>query len=240
MTAVRTSLTLVCLAVAPLVSGGAAHADDPVLKPGRDPGGTAIAILADGFDYTNPELAKVLARDGEGEAIAWDAVDQDHRPYEKEGKGTAAAIAAAAKSNVRIVQVRVNPNDTTSLARGIAFAVQTPATIILALLPASDASGRGVLVAAAQKFETTLFIGSPPALTPGDEVPTNGLENLLLIEAGMDGLAAVEALATVLGCGEHVIERKSTAELKRAILDGRKETLASACKPKGAGETQKP
>ena len=241
MTPPRMLHALLCMAAAAgtLLSATATRADDPALKPGLDPGGTAVAILADGFDYTNASLAKVLARDGEGEAIAWDAIDEDHRPYSTEGLGTAAAIAAAAKGNVRIVQVRMDPKDAASLARGIAFAVQTPARIVLALLPRSEAAGHRVLVAAAQKFKTTLFIGSAPTPTLDEKARSDDIANLLLIEAG-GGLAAAETLAEILGCEKDAIEGKSGPDLKRLFLDRQKETPPPECKPKGAGETEKP
>ncbi|HRN85111.1 MAG TPA: hypothetical protein PK857_09850 [Hyphomicrobium sp.] len=236
MTALRKISTLFCLAAAALASSGLARADDPVLKPGLDPGGMAVAILADGFDYTNPALAKILARDGEGEAIAWDTVDEDHRPYRKDGQGTAAALTTAASGNVRIVQVRIDPKDTASLARGIAFAAQTPAKIVLAVLPASDAPSRDVVIAAARKFETILFIGSAPALTPDDKAPSDGIANLILAEAGEHGHAAAEALAAIWECASGPPEGLGAAELKRAILDRRKETATAECHPKGAGK----
>ena len=56
-------------------------ASEPKVPPGLDPGGVAIALLGDGVDYTKPELAKRLARDGEGDLIAWDFVDNAIRPY---------------------------------------------------------------------------------------------------------------------------------------------------------------
>ncbi|AHB49867.1 hypothetical protein W911_02800 [Hyphomicrobium nitrativorans NL23] len=239
MTRRRTLPALFCLAIAALLPAGGTHANDPALKPGLDPGGTAVAILADGFDYTNAQLAKALARDGEGEAIAWDAVDQDHRPYATDGLGTPAAIAATAQGGVRIVQVRVDAKDTASLARGIAFAVQTPARIVLALLPESEAASGSVLAAAAEKFETTLFVGSAPELTVDDNARSDGIANLLLVEAGEDGLAAAEALAEMLGCDKRS-EGKSGAELKRLFLDRGKETPAPECKPKSTGQAEKP
>lgn len=230
-----------CAGLALTLAATATRAGDPPLEPGLDPGGTAVAILADGFDYTGSELAKVLARDGEGEAIAWDAVDNDHRPYDAGSRGTAAALAAAAKGGVRIVQVRVDAKDAASLARGIAFAVQTPATIVLALLPGSDATGRDVLTAAARKFETTLFIGSQPALESDDGALSDSVANLVLLEAGEHGIAAAETVATVLGCGRGTIEGSSGAELKRAVLDRLKHPPAADCKQEGgAGKADKP
>ena len=237
MTRPRTISALFCLALAALAFAPAAYADDPALKPGLDPGGTAVAILADGFDYTNAALAKVLARDGEGEAIAWDAVDQDHRPYAAEGLGTAAALAAAAGGGVRIVQVRVDTKDAASLARGIAFAVQTPARIVLAVLPEAGPADHGVLIAAARKFEKPLFIGSRAA---GAAAPSEDIPNLLVIESGANGLAAAETVAHIIGCAERALEEKTGPELKILFLNGREETPAPECKPKSAGETKKP
>lgn len=236
MTAARSLCAVLTLALA--TSG--ARADDPPLKPGLDPGGTAVAILADGFDYTRPELAKVLARDGEGEAIAWDAVDGDNRPYLADGRGTAAALAATAKGDVRIVQVRVDAKEATSLARGIAFAAQTPATIVLALLLDDDTTAHNVLEAAARKFETTLFIASQPAGAPDGEQLSGSVANLLLLEAGAHGVAAAETVATALGCGRSPVEGSSGADLKRAVLDRLKGPSPADCEPKGGGESNAP
>ena len=69
----------------------ASQASEPKVPAGLDPGGTAIAILGDGIDYTKPVIAKRLARDGEGDLIAWDFVDNDIRPYAKDGQTTADA-----------------------------------------------------------------------------------------------------------------------------------------------------
>lgn len=64
MIAARRRTALIALALGSANAFPGAAGDDPRLAPGRDPGGTAVAILADGFDYTKPELAAVLARDG--------------------------------------------------------------------------------------------------------------------------------------------------------------------------------
>ena len=60
-----------------IVGSAAAQPKKPKLPPGLDPGGVAIVLLTTGIDYTKPELAVRLARDGEGELIGWDAVDGD-------------------------------------------------------------------------------------------------------------------------------------------------------------------
>ncbi len=70
-------------ALAAALAATPALAADPPVPIGQDPGGTAVAIISTGIDYTIPEIAKSLARDGEGEIIAWDFVDGDNRPYAK-------------------------------------------------------------------------------------------------------------------------------------------------------------
>ncbi len=212
-----------------------AAADDPRLAPGRDPGGTAIAILADGFDYTKPDLAAVLARDGEGEAVAWDTVDGDGRPYLSANRGNAVALAAAAQGGVRIVQVRVDDADTASVARGIAFAVQTPAKIVFVPDAANNEAGRDVLAAAAKKFESVLFVASPASTgkeTAGD------VTNLILLGARTDGLDAAKTVARVLGCGQSALDGASGAELKAAFL--RRLEEPAKCPPESDGKSRKP
>jgi hypothetical protein len=217
-----------------LASGASACADDPVLKPGQDPAGMAVAILADGFDYTQPEVAKVLARDGEGEAIAWDAVDGDHRPFAREGGGTGVALAAGALGGVRIVAVRVAVGDGASLAQGIAFATGTPARIVLVPVAADAPTGRDVLLAAAQRFGHSLFIGAVRGLG-ADEArkQSEGLSNLILLAAGDDGLAAAGVVARVLGCGHGALAETSGADLKRGFLDRLDGGSPPRCDPEG-------
>lgn len=226
MTSVRRMTALVALASAAATPTVAA---DPRLAPGRDPGGTAVAILADGFDYTKPELAAVLARDGEGEAIAWDAIDADGLPYAKEAHGTADALSATSRGNVRIVQVRVDWKDPSSAASGIAFAVQTPATILLATSPASEGKGHEVLTAAARKFENVLFVAAHGRETTADEKPEDGPANLLLLTPEPNGFSPADAVAHALGCGQDALQGTSGADLKAAFLDRLKRPPPAAC-----------
>jgi hypothetical protein len=127
--------------VAVLASGTAAEAQrDPPLPPGRDPGGVAIAILGTGIDYTLPEIARRLARDGEGELVGWDLVDNDNRPFRSSraapNAGTWGASMTALGLEIgapgrRIVPVRIDPDDPRSLARAVAFLAQTRARIVV-------------------------------------------------------------------------------------------------------------
>ena len=58
-----------------------ANAADPKVPPEQDPGGPALALIDSGIDYTSGRIAHRLARDGEGEIIGWDFVDNDRTPY---------------------------------------------------------------------------------------------------------------------------------------------------------------
>jgi len=63
------AILLHLIAVAAFAVAALAQEKKPPLPPGRDPGGVAIALVTTGIDYTVPEVAQRLARDGEGELI---------------------------------------------------------------------------------------------------------------------------------------------------------------------------
>jgi hypothetical protein len=183
-----------------LAGSGSASADDPLLKPGRDPGGVAVAVLADGFDYRQPDIAEVLARDGEGVAIAWDSVDRDALPFLAEGKGASAARALAARGGgVRVIAIRVDARDPASVGQGIAFAVSTPAKIVVFDLPDDALAAVAVLDAAARKFPDFLFVVSPERTASGPHAEDP--PNLVRVARGASAVAAAGAVSNVLGCG---------------------------------------
>ena len=108
----------------------------PKLPPGVDPGGVAIGLLTTGIDYTRPEVAKCVARDGEGELIGWDVVDGDRMPYRRVAAAAGAVVddalfALVPCGRVRVVPVRVNPADGVSLGKALAFLAQTPARVVV-------------------------------------------------------------------------------------------------------------
>jgi hypothetical protein len=82
--------TLIALAVALLVAAAAAKTPTgkPPVPAGAPTSGFGVALLSDGIDYTRPGIAAKLARDGEGEIIGWDVVDNDRRPYLRGGAAT--------------------------------------------------------------------------------------------------------------------------------------------------------
>lgn len=109
----------------------------PPPPPGRDPGGLAIAILSTGIDYRDPETARLLARDGEGEIIAWDTIDNDNRPFAPRGPSPSTGMSGTDIAQLvggpgrRIVPVRIAEDDPASIGRALAFVTRTPASIIL-------------------------------------------------------------------------------------------------------------
>ena len=140
------------------------------MPPGRDPGGVAVALLSSGIDYTIPEMASWLARDGEGEIIAWDFIDNDNRPFDATGvrtppsRGGSAAdlvahmVTAAAPSQIRIVPVRVDPADPDTLGRAVAFVARTPARIVAVPMWSDRAEDWELFRQAASHFTQLLFV----------------------------------------------------------------------------------
>jgi hypothetical protein len=208
------------------------HAADPPLAPGRDPGGTAVAIIARGFDVTFPEFARVLARDGEGEAIAWDAIDEDRRPFAPDHDGTGLALAVAAKGSVRVVPIRADVNSQTSLARAVAFAAATPARVVLVPLDAAARASLAVLIAASERFAGVLMLASLPAPTADEIAAAGAAPNLVLIDTAGRPLAAANDLARAFGCDQDGLGDRP--ELKQAFLD-RLERPAPGCEPEASG-----
>lgn len=115
----------------------------PKVPPGRDPGGVAVAIIGAGVDYLRPDVAARLARDGEGEMIGWDVIDDDPYPLESapakgrsvpEAAGTAAALALLqAAASARLIPVRVPARNALALGGAMAFVARTPARVVVVL-----------------------------------------------------------------------------------------------------------
>ncbi|MEM6497227.1 MAG: hypothetical protein AAF709_10920 [Pseudomonadota bacterium] len=141
------------------------QASEPKVPPGLDPGGVAIALLGDGVDYTKPEIAKRLARDGEGDLIAWDFVDNDIRPYAKAGQSTLDAeylITASAGVSLVIVKEPAG-NNAAAIGHMSTFVVRTPARIVAWPAGRPERVDWPVMFQAAQRFKDRLFIVPGPA-----------------------------------------------------------------------------
>jgi len=179
---------ILSLAMLLLASPPGVQASEPKVPPGLDPGGVAIALLGDGVDYTKPELAKRLARDGEGDLIAWDFVDNDIRPYAKTGQSTADAeylIAASAGVSLVIVKEPAGGNPA-AIGHMSTFVVRTPARIVAWPDGRPERVDWPVLFQAAQRFKDRLFVVPGPARPEdagkaGDNIvfaiPTQGLSD---------------------------------------------------------------
>jgi hypothetical protein len=117
------------------------RAENPRAPAGQDPGGEATAFITTGIDYTRPAIAKCLARDGEGEPIGWDFADNDARPFAADPADTALAETTCRQPGVRLVAIRVNPNDPLTLGKAVVFMTKSPAkTAILTLGPLPQAA----------------------------------------------------------------------------------------------------
>jgi hypothetical protein len=186
----------------------------PPLPPGRDPGGVAIALVSTGIDYTVPELAQRLARDGEGELIGWDLEDRDRKPFDRSegstrpelgGDGTLVASLLSGAGGVRLVPVRVDPTDPASLAKAIAFVAQTPARVAVLPMWGTTRQDWEPLRQAAMRFKDVLVIVPAGKGAEAINPAAFGLDNVLAVEQGT-------ASADVVGFGGKV-QRLSGAPL---------------------------
>ena len=215
-------LSVLCV-VATLVSvSPAAGQRDPPLPPGRDPGGVAIALIGTGIDYALPEVARWLARDGEGELIGWDFVDNDNRPYHASGDAGAwggdgnALVRAIGAAGRRIVPVRIDPDDPRSLARAVAFVAHTPARIVVVPAWSGKQSDWGPFRQAAIHFKDLLFF-----VAAGDEGKDIDREPVWPAAFGLANVLVVSAVAPEgvdLGGAQH---RRTSARRARRGPSGR-------------------
>ncbi len=107
------------------------RADEPPVPAGLDPGGIAVAVLGTGIDYTTQNIAVKLARDGEGDLIAWDFADGDTRPYAASGLSNRhAADLVNASDKIRLIIVKEQSGDPVAAGRMAAFTAQTPARMV--------------------------------------------------------------------------------------------------------------
>ena len=176
------------LGVAALAQGA-----KPSVPSGLDPGGVAIALIGTGIDYTLPLLARRLARDGEGEPIAWDLEDKDRKPFDKSkggtrpewgGDGTLVASLLLGTPTLRLVPVRVDASDPVSVARAIAFVAQTPARVAVVPMWGTTRADWEPFRQAAVRFKDVLLV--VPAGTGAEPVypAALSLDNILAVTQG--------------------------------------------------------
>lgn len=198
------------LAISMGVPHGDASAADPKVPPavhieGREP----VAILTAGFDYTRPGIASRLARDGEGEIIAWDVIGNDRFPYAEGGDTellTALTATLAADAPVSLLAVRIDPADPLSIAKGLAFVARTPAqTVIVPSWSSNREQWTMFETAARQLPHLDLVVRSCPDIPPGEasnvfprDLDLPNAEPQL--KRGLDPVAPLVAYVAPLAC----------------------------------------
>lgn len=150
------SAARLALMTAVLHSAPASFAADPKVPPAVESGNRVpIAILTAGFDYTRPEIAARLARDGEGEIIAWDVMGEDRFPFDAAGDTelmTALASNLPEAAPVSLLAVKVDVRDPVSLAKGLAFVARTPARTVMVPMWSDNRAAWDVFAQAAAHF----------------------------------------------------------------------------------------
>jgi hypothetical protein len=153
-----------------LALSAAARTGKPAVPADRDPGGPAIAVVGDGVDYRDPDIARRLARDGEGEIIGWDFVDDDNRPLADPAEESA-ALARALVPDARLIPIRFDRSQPQSLASALGFAARSPALIVVVAGPLTTDRQSDVIRQAALRFEHLLLIVPVRALSSPDAAP---------------------------------------------------------------------
>ncbi|MDX2201703.1 MAG: hypothetical protein NW223_03060 [Hyphomicrobiaceae bacterium] len=190
------SLVLGLIVLVHGLAGVLAQTPKPPVPPGWDSGGTLVALIGSGIDYRQPTIAARLARDGEGEVIGWDCVEDDRRPFDRSQGGSPdaaggdttaiASVILAGKEPVRLVAVRADVANARTLGNAAFFAGKTGARVV-ALAMWSDNGGAWETFRQAVALNgNVLFIvaaGDGPdaeALYPA----AFNLSNMLVVSAG--------------------------------------------------------
>jgi hypothetical protein len=177
--------------VALSVSVALAQDAPPRVPAGLDPGGVAVAIIGAGADYTRPDIAARLARDGEGDLVGWDFTNNQPRPYVRGENPDAPYLAAlvAAVPPLRLILARVAQARQDQIALGLRFAGATPARIALVTAEPGAPLRRTDLEGAARQLPRLLIV------VPADRVAATAEQRshqsgLLVVAAAESGNAA--------------------------------------------------
>lgn len=163
-----------------------AYAKDPKVPPAQDPGLVPVALVGEGVDYTDKELAPRLARDGEGNIIGWDFVDNDIFPYSTSSAANAEAKLLLTNPSVELAPVRIAADDFRAVAGAASFISHTPARTVVVTLTSERKEDWDVFVKAAQVFPKLLFVvpaGSDKAVFPAKL----DLDNVLSVATAESG-----------------------------------------------------
>jgi hypothetical protein len=177
------------------LGSAAALAGDPKVPPGPAAIREPVAILTSGLDYTVPEIAAHLARDGEGELIGWDIPGEDRFPYVATGGDTdlmrTLVKLLPSPSPLALLPVRIDPAAPLSVAQGLAFVGRTPARIVLVpFWSANRADWEPFRQAAVHFSELRIVVPACAERTAGEASPVYprdlGVPNIVTAPAGAD------------------------------------------------------
>ncbi len=198
-------------------------AEKPRVPPGVDPGGVAIAIIGNGIDYTRPAFASRLARDGEGEIVGWDFVDNDRRPFNS-CNATEITIPcpndflgwfSISDKPARLIFYRATANASKTLVEAVQSGAQTPARIVvLTLFPPPPIE---FLIEASTRYPNQFFIGIIMDTANPSGKLTEG-PNYLAVSSGLPPLKPPDYSARIAAA--HAINAASIAA-SNPKLDGR-------------------
>lgn len=188
----RTPCQLVAVFAVLIAGHASALAGDPPVPAGRDPGGRAVAFITTGVDYTKPPLAKMLARDGEGEIIGYDFVDDDRRPFGQPGDSDIAEVIIGEGQATTLIPIRADLSATVAAGRAIKYAAETRSRIIAISQPVTIASQANLVSAAASHFSNHLFI--VPVSHADSTATIAKAGNLILVTAAGSGGEAAAAI----------------------------------------------
>ena len=205
----QASAALLCAILLGPLAASSVFAQDPKVPPGVDPGLEPIAILTTGLDYTDPAIAARWARDGEGELIGWDFVDNDRRPFAKSPNGTQPNWGGDGTVLVRqwlttgeavkqsLIAVRINLADPVSLGRALAFVAQTRAKSVAVPMWSERREDWDAFAIAAKRFNgLTLIVPSCAGAALGAvQYPAAlDLPNLRRVAQGADTSKGLEVM----------------------------------------------
>jgi hypothetical protein len=184
----------------------------PVIPPGAPSRGAAVALLSDGIDYTRPTVAAKLARDGEGVVVGWDAIDNDARPFLRDGPATRLVEIAP----TLIAPFRLDLASAASWASGLAQLARTPAHVAVVAsppsgLPANPPSGAWDSVFA--QFPAILFIVPADARAT---VPAHAANVIVVAPLQADDKSGVDLL---LGSAAATREAPRGSDLPTTALE---------------------
>lgn len=214
------------------------EAQKPRVPSGRDPGGTPVAIIASGVNYTLAGIAERLARDGEGDLVGIDMESGDNRPFERAppaaapsaaaanapgtfiGSGTAiaAVLIREAGRPIRIAVVRPKLGDPPTYGNAAAFAAHMGARVVVVSVTSTGPREFEIFARAATHFQDLLFVVvAADDARDLDAVPlypaSLGLANVLVVTAA----TAEGKLLEKAGFGPRTVDVAIAAEAVDAV-----------------------